>query len=159
MAGFVFVIHCPPEVSLVIGLFGFLYKGQSMEVILKMETTSLLMKLMERKKDYDDKLVCNNMALGDRVVMVKAGEDNRWTLLHYGRFLAGATCSASRMWLTARERMGVAGHAPVGSYDLGALGMGGLVTSRGWVELHNPRSCKISLRMFSIKFVTSLVLK
>jgi hypothetical protein len=125
-------------------------RAQSMEAILKMESTAMKMKLMERKQDYDDKLACNKMALGDRMVTVRAGEDNRWTLLHDGRFLAGATCSASRMWLTARERIGVAGHAPVGSYDLGAVGMGGLVTSRGWVELHNPSSCKISLRMFSI---------
>jgi hypothetical protein len=33
--------------------------------------------------------------------------------------------------------------------------MGGLVTSRGWVELHNPSSCKISLRMFSINICSA----
>jgi hypothetical protein len=106
-------------------------RGQSTEALLKMETTSMKMKMMERKQDLDEKLASNMMELAERVVKVNAGEDNRWTILHDARFL-------------------VMGHAPFGSYDLGAVGMGGLVTSRGWVELHNPSSCKLSLRMFSI---------
>ena len=125
-------------------------RGQTTEALLKMETTSMKMKMMERKQDFDEKLASNKMELAERVVKVLAGEDNRWTILHDARFLAGAACSASRLWLAARKKIGVTGHAPIGSYDLGAVGMGGLVTSRGWVELHNPSSCKISLRMFSI---------
>jgi hypothetical protein len=125
-------------------------RGQTTEALLKMETTSMKMKMMERKQDFDEKLASNKMELAERVVKVLAGEDNRWTVLHEARFLAGAACSASRLWLAARKKIGVTGHAPIGSYDLGAVGMGGLVTSRGWVELHNPSSCKISLRMFSI---------
>jgi hypothetical protein len=125
-------------------------RGQSTEALLKMETTSMKMKMMERKQDLDEKLTSNMMELAERVVKVNAGEDNRWTILHDVRFLAGAACSVYRLWLAARKKIGVMGHAPIGSYDLGAVGMGGLVTSRGWVELHKPSSYKISLRMFSI---------
>jgi hypothetical protein len=106
-------------------------RGQSTEALLKMETTSMKMKMMERKQDFDEKLASNKMELAERVVKVLAGEDNRWTILHDARFLAGAACSASRLWLAARKKIGVTGHAPIGSYDLGAVGMGGLVTSRG----------------------------
>jgi hypothetical protein len=52
-------------------------RAQSTEAILKMETTAMKMKLMERKQDYNDKLASNKMALGDRVVSERAGEDNR----------------------------------------------------------------------------------
>jgi hypothetical protein len=123
---------------------------QGAEGLMKMESTSMKMRMMERKMDYDDKLAANKMALGDRVIIIREGQDNRWTILHDGRFAAGAACTTSKLWLEARERIGVSGYAPVGSYDLGSVGMGGLVTSRGWVELHNPSSSKISLRMFSI---------
>ena len=33
---------------------------------------------------------------------------------------------------------------------MAAVGMGGFVTSRGWLELHNPGSSRLSLRMFSL---------
>jgi hypothetical protein len=46
---------------------------------------------------------------------VIAGKDNRWTILHDARFLAGAACSASRLWLAARKKIGVTGHASIGS--------------------------------------------
>ncbi len=65
------------------------------------------MKMMERKQDFDEKLASNKMELAERVVKVLAGEDNRWTILHDARFLAGAACSASRLWLAARKKIGV----------------------------------------------------
>ena len=52
----------------------------------------------------------------------------------------------------------MSGDKPIGSYDMGAVGMGVFVTSRGWVELHNPGSCKMSLKLFSINNCTSRVL-
>jgi hypothetical protein len=118
--------------------------------LLKMESTAMKMRMMERSTDYDDKLAMNRMSLEDDVRMVQAGEDNRWTKLHAGRFLPGMACTARKMWLTARSEVGLTGAKPVGCYDMSAVGMGGFVTNRGWCELANPSSSKISLRMFSI---------
>jgi len=40
---------------------------------------------------------------------------------------------------------------------MGALGLAGLVSARGWVELHNPPSTKLSLRQFNINDCRSKV--
>jgi hypothetical protein len=125
-------------------------RSQSTGELLKMETTALKMKMMEQSRDYEDRLASNKMSLEDAVVSVPAGKDDRWNILHEGRYLPGATCSAKKQWLRAREIMGMMGAKAVGSYDMGAVGMGGFVTSRGWCELHNPGSSKNALRWFSI---------
>ncbi len=49
--------------------------------------------------------------------------------------------------------MDVNGHSPVANYDLASVGMGGFVTSKGWVELANPGSTKMSLKLFNINNV------
>jgi hypothetical protein len=38
-------------------------RGQSTEALLKMETTSMKMKMMERKQDFDEKLASNKKEL------------------------------------------------------------------------------------------------
>jgi hypothetical protein len=81
---------------------------------------------------------------------VAEGQDNRLNILHSGRFLGGAACSAAKMWLAAKEAMGTAVPAPVGCYDMGSIGLAGYVSSKGWVELSNPASTKISIKMFNI---------
>jgi len=118
--------------------------------LLKMESTAIKIKLLERSTDHDDKLASNRMELENNVVKLGAAEDNRWTKLHPARFLPGMACSTKKMWVMAREELGLVGGRPVGCYDMGSVGMGGFVTNRGWCELANPGSSKISLRMFSI---------
>jgi hypothetical protein len=54
------------------------------------------------------------------------------------------------LWSTARAVNGINGHPPLSNYDLTAVGLGGFITSRGWLELGNPASTKISLRLFNI---------
>jgi len=125
-------------------------RSQKTGELLKMETTCMKMKLLEQSRDCEDRLAANKANLEDSEKRVKAGTDNRWNKLHEGRFLGGATCSTKRLWLEARKKIGLAGEKPVGSYDMGALGMGGFITSRGWVEIHNPGSTKLALKMFSI---------
>jgi hypothetical protein len=39
---------------------------------------------------------------------------------------------------------------PVSSYDMGSVGLAGYVTPRGWVELHNPASSRLSIKQFNI---------
>jgi hypothetical protein len=71
-------------------------------------------------------------------------------VLHRGRFLGGAGCSAAKLWLAAKEAWGSTAPPPIGSYDMAAIGLAGYVSSRGWVELSNPSSTKLSLKMFNI---------
>jgi hypothetical protein len=40
---------------------------------------------------------------------------------------------------------------------LASVGLGGCVTSKGWMELHNPSSSKLSVKMFSINNCTAKV--
>jgi hypothetical protein len=81
---------------------------------------------------------------------VRAGQDDRWARLHDARFLAGAGCSATKLWLTAREVLGLNGHPPISTYDMQAVGLAGFVTAWGWCEIANPSSPKLSVRMFNI---------
>ncbi len=39
---------------------------------------------------------------------------------------------------------------PLGNYDMAAVGLGGFVSPRSWVELANPASTRLSLRLFNI---------
>jgi hypothetical protein len=46
--------------------------------------------------------------------------------------------------------MGSSHAAPVGNYDLNSCGLAGYISARGWAEIHNPASTKISIKMFNI---------
>ena len=50
---------------------------------------------------------------------------------------------------TAKKILPRGGVPPVDGYDLDFLGLGGTVTDRGWVEVHNPGSEFLNLKMFS----------
>jgi len=125
-------------------------RSQTTGDLLKMESTAIKLKMLERSTDHDDRLASNRMSLEDNGVILSRGEDNRWTKLHPARFLPGMACSTKKMWTEAREQLGLTGGKPVGCYDMGSVGMGGFVTNKGWIELANPSSSKISLRMFTI---------
>ena len=56
---------------------------------------------MERVKDTENKLAFNREAL--ILTDVKQDVDNSWSIRHKVRFLPDAACSASRLWLKARE--------------------------------------------------------
>ncbi len=66
-------------------------------------------------------------------------------------------CSAAKLWLKAREVIGLNGAPPLGNYDMAAVGMGGFVTVKGWVELANHLSTKLSLKLFSLNNCSSKV--
>jgi hypothetical protein len=125
-------------------------RSRPTETLLKMETTSIKMKELEKGRDIDDKLSSNKMELEDTFTEVKAGKDNRSSILHAARFLAGAACASTKLWRRARQVIGLTGHPPVGSYDLAAVGLAGYVSKKGWVEAANPASPKIRLQQFSI---------
>jgi hypothetical protein len=120
------------------------------DCLIKMESTTLKLKESEKNRDAEDRLASNRSALGSNPRTVKEGTDDRWTVLHQGRFLGGAGCSAAKLWLSARSVQGLYGFPPLGNYDMNTVGLGGFVSAKGWVELANPSSTKISLKMFSL---------
>ena len=58
--------------------------------LMKIETTSLKMKELERAKDASDRLAANKAALASTFTAVPEGRDNRSSSLHPARFLGGA---------------------------------------------------------------------
>ena len=108
--------------------------------LMKIETTSMKIRELERAKDASDKLAANKAALATTFTSISEGRDNRSSSLHPAGFLGGAGCSAARIWLTARETVGLKGYPPIGNYDMGAVGLTRYVSAKGWSELHNMSS-------------------
>ncbi len=71
-------------------------RSRPTETLLKIETTSLKIREMDRVRDANDKLSANKMALATNITNVEAGPDNRWTTLHPARYLPGAACTAAK---------------------------------------------------------------
>ncbi len=116
--------------------------------LMKLETANMKLKEAERTKDADDKLTHNRSNIG--TICVDMGLDDRTSILHDGRFLPGANCSAAKLWLAARNRIPLHGAPPLGNYDMVAVGLDGFVSPRVWVELANPASTRLSLQQFNI---------
>jgi hypothetical protein len=121
-----------------------------LEVLLKTETTSIKLKEYERNKSASARLSHNRDELASTFIQVKGGRDNRWDVLHEARFLPGACVPATQLWLRARDVLGTAGHTPISTYDMNSIGLGGFVSKRGWVELHEVGSDNLSLKLFNI---------
>jgi len=77
-------------------------------------------------------------------------EDDRKNKLHPGRFLGGAVCKLTDLWLAGKTVHGEKGPLALGSYDLDSVGCGGCVTAKGWEALHNPGSQELKLKMFHL---------
>jgi len=122
--------------------------------LLSLEKASIKQREVEKNKDPEDKLTSNRMSLGISVMDVKAGVDDHLSKLHEGRFLPGAGCSATRMWLSARNVIPLTGMPPISTYDMGSVGLAGYVLAEGWVQLANPASPKLSVKLFNISNVT-----
>ena len=125
-------------------------RSRPTETLIKMETTSIKMRELEKGRDLDERLSNNKMELETTFTEVKSGRDNRSSCLHEARYLAGAACPSTKQWKRAKQVIGMAGHPPVANYDLGAVGLAGFISKRGWVEAANPASQKIRLQQFSI---------
>jgi len=102
------------------------------------------------------KMAMNLESLQANPIDVPAGKDDRVSILHPGRFLAGTVATAKKQWLQGRETHGLDGITPLATYDLSSIGLGGSVTNQGWKYLHSPGSRNINLNMFSpINMATS----
>jgi len=107
-----------------------------------------------KKLDPEAKLALNAEECIKTPLEIAAGKDDRRDILHSARFLGGYTCSHQTAWLKAREVIGLEGIPALGGYDMDAIGCGGAVSPRGWLELHNPASTNLNLKMFHISNVT-----
>ena len=125
-------------------------KATGVDVLIKAETASRKLQKLDKERKAEDKLYQNRESLTSSISNIPAGTDNRLDILHPARFLPGATCSAAKMWLQARSVMGGNGTIPLSTCDMASIGLGGSVSAKGWVEIHNPSSPFLSIRMFSM---------
>jgi hypothetical protein len=87
-------------------------------------------------------------------IVILEGRDDRITTLHPARFLGGTVCGTKKLWRTARDHIPLEGIEPLATYDF-SIGLGGCITPRGIMELHNPASQNLSLKMFTSANMTS----
>jgi hypothetical protein len=78
--------------------------------LMKIESTAMKAKEIERAKDSDDKLANNKAGLASKFTEVLPGRNNRWTHLHSSRFLGEATCLSAKLRLAARQAWGSTHH-------------------------------------------------
>jgi hypothetical protein len=84
---------------------------------------------------------------------VEQGEDHCTGKAHVARFLRGYAGDSQELWKQAREVWGVDGIEPIANYEVVSFGLGDLLTTVVWSELHKPNSRKLSIRLLSTKSV------
>ena len=126
-------------------------KNTPYESLLKTETTAIKLKEFEKGKAVSSRLSSNRDNLPSTFYSVCTGRDNRWTQLHAARFLPGIGGLSTKTWTRAREVLGTeSAHPAISTYDMGSVGLGGFVSKKGWVELHDLGSDSLSLKLFNI---------
>jgi len=83
---------------------------RNVDELLRIDLTSLPIRDAERVRDTANRLAANKAALPSKLISVPAGQDNRWDVLHVGRFLPGAACSAQKQWRAARDSLAYPHH-------------------------------------------------
>ena len=116
---------------------------------------------LQKEKKHSEKLGVNSrLAQNAKTTAscptkVAEGLDNRRDLLHSARFLGGACSSLTEQWAAARTALGETGVVPLGNYDLDAIGCGGSVTPKAWMEIHNPASQELKIKLFHMPNVAN----
>jgi hypothetical protein len=75
------------------------------ECLVKLEATNLKMKEAERGRDMDERLAQNRAAASTHPKEIGPGLDDRCSILHEARFLPGAVCSITILWLAASRSL------------------------------------------------------
>jgi hypothetical protein len=125
------------------------------ESLIRGQAATLKIRELEKGRLVEDRLTLNQDSLQSTKSKIEAGEDNRLDILHAARFLPGMACSAAKMWLMARDVIGPNGIPPISTYDMSAVGLAGYVQPKGWIEISNPGSPNMKLRLFNINNVNS----
>ena len=106
------------------------------------------------KMNINARLAANAQKIAANPVKIQGGPDNRREILHPARFLGGASCAKSELWLHAKRAIGENAMIPIGNYDMDSVGCGGSVTPRGWQALHDPASQELKLKLFYLPNVS-----
>ena len=125
-------------------------KATGVDVLIKAETASRKLQKLDKERKAEDKLYQNRESLTSSISNIPAGTDSRLDILHPARFLPGATCSAAKLWLQARSVIEGNVTIPLSTYNMASIGLGGSVSAKGWVEINNPSSPFLSIKMFSM---------
>ena len=125
-----------------------LLKKLPMEAMFQLNAALGKEKKTTERLGVNTKLTHNAKQLAKHPISVERARDNRREVLHPARFLGGASSSLGDQWLEARRVIGEAGVTALGNYDLDTVGCGGCVTPKGWLELHNPASQELKLKLF-----------
>jgi len=131
------------------------FTNTTSDVLAKLESIALKRSLLNKGRNAEERLVANQEAV--QPLAVEAGSCDRQLGLHKFRFAAPVICTAQEEWLQARAALGPTGLPPLACYDMAAIGLAGCVTSRGWIELHNPGSQALQLKLFSMANVANRV--
>jgi len=123
-------------------------KNMPIQFLFQLNTALAKESKIAGKMHASARLAVNAQQIISSPTRVPAGLDDRGENLHLARFLGGASCSAQSLWLKARKALGPKGSIPLGNYDLDSLGCGGCVTPKGWIEIHNPSSTDLKLKLF-----------
>ena len=125
-----------------------LLKKMPMSAMFQLNNALAKEKKSSERLGVNTKLTHNAKKLAKNPIAVAKGVDNRRDILHPARFLGGASCALVDQWAEARRVIGESGITAIGNYDLDAVGCGGCVTPKGWMELHNPASQDLKLKLF-----------
>ncbi len=109
-----------------------------------------------RRMEADSRMSQNAEFLIANPRAVQQGWDDRLTRLHPLWFQGGPACSAQFLWSQARTILGNDGVQALASYDMDTVGWGGSVTAKGWLELANPASKNLQLKLFNMVNVSSV---
>jgi len=123
--------------------------------MIQMNDVLLRQEIAAKKMEADAKLAANADKLLESPNKVEAGFDDRQERLHDLWFKGGPACSAQYLWNKAREILGNEGVPALASYDMDSIGWGGCVTAKGWLELANPASKSLTLKLFNMENISS----
>jgi len=127
-----------------------LLAGQQIDSILRAIIQSENNEQSSTARNLEARLHSNFQRAVEHPAMIPAGMDNRSTVLHIGRFQAGAGILLQKHWEEGRKSWGAKGVPSINNYDMEALGAAGCVTAKGWDVLHHPGNPDISIRLFSV---------
>ena len=151
-AAIVFIRHKFPNLS---DFPDHIIKDMDFQTIHQLNVSIAAQADAKRKSEPEDRVSQNLEELKKKPTAIPAGIDDRNSQLHSSRFLGGPVCSNKLLWQRAREILGEKGVEPLANFDLGSVGLGGHVTTRGWIELHDPGSTNLTLKLFNIRNVSN----
>ena len=112
-----------------------LLKKLSLEAVFQLNSALAKDMKSAAKLSVNVRLSQNARRIADNPVCVGAANDNRRDVLHPARFIRGASCPNSKLWLAARRMLGNKGITALGCYDMDSVGCGVCVTPKGWEAL------------------------